>query len=281
MLDISEELFLGNIIVKIPRPQARRLIIKRPAVKAKYIEELERYIHNSNILEELVRLKKSKDDISQAKMEKILNKLDDMKSTGMKYAEKKCRKFHMGQVPYFPGLSHMAQTLIFWKAMMRKAKGAKVKNPYLRRLAKRINFLGSNRTRDYSLRDLQNNVNMARESYNSLKKQAWNNRRVFVTELIEAAEGKQKGVLRAIQKREEIIHQWRIWNMVSKNNTGGAIVAVEVTRYQSTVRYSDQEIVEREIMRCLSKPFFLTNRNSSMSSGFTSTVGFMADKPGS
>ena len=154
ILDIPEELLLGNRIVKIPRPQARGLIIKRPAVKAKYIEELERYIHNSNILEELVRLKKSKDDISQAKMEKILNKLDDMKSTGMKYAEKKCRKFNMGQVPYFPGLSHMALTLIFWKAMMRKAKDAKVKSTYLRRVAKKINFISSIRPSDYSLRDL-------------------------------------------------------------------------------------------------------------------------------
>ena len=54
MLDIPEELLLGNKIVKIPRPQARRLIRKRPVVKAKYIKELERYIHNSRILEELV-----------------------------------------------------------------------------------------------------------------------------------------------------------------------------------------------------------------------------------
>ena len=38
MLDIPEELLLGNKIVKIPRPQARRLISKRPAVKTKYIE---------------------------------------------------------------------------------------------------------------------------------------------------------------------------------------------------------------------------------------------------
>ena len=43
----------------------------------------------------------------------------------------------MGQVPYFPGLSHMAHTLIFWKDMMRKAKGAKVKTTYLGRAAKR------------------------------------------------------------------------------------------------------------------------------------------------
>ena len=62
--------------------------------------------------------------------------------------------------------------------------------------------------------------------------------------------------------------------MVSRNNTCGAVVAVEVTRNQSTVRYSDREGVEREIMRCLSKRFSLTNKNSSMSTEFTSTVGY-------
>ena len=58
MLDIPEELLLVNKIVKIPGPKARRLISKRPAVKAKYIEELERFLHNHNILEELVQLRK-------------------------------------------------------------------------------------------------------------------------------------------------------------------------------------------------------------------------------
>ena len=150
----------------------------------KYIEELERFITHSNILDELVRLKRSKDKISQGTMEEILNRLDDIKSMGMKYAEKKCRKFHMGQVPYFPGLAHMAHTLLFWKTMLRKARGAKVKTSYLRRAANKINCIDSIMVSDYSVRDLQNNVDVARDSYNLLKKQAWNNRRVFITELI-------------------------------------------------------------------------------------------------
>ena len=100
MLDIPKEMLLGNRIVKIPRRKARRLISKRPAVKAKYIEELERFMHNHNMLEELVHLKKSKHRIEQIKLEKILNGLDDIKTAGMKCAERKCRKLHMGQVPY-------------------------------------------------------------------------------------------------------------------------------------------------------------------------------------
>ena len=132
--------------------------------------------------------------------------------------------------------------------MLRRAKGEKVKSSYLQRVAKKINFTGSFRARDYSQKEIKINIDITREQYNSLKKQAWKNRRVFITELIEAAEGKQKGILRVIQKREEIIHQWRIWNMVRKNNTGGVVLAVEVTRNQSTVRYSAREDVKREIM---------------------------------
>ena len=37
----------------------------------------------------------------------------------MKYAKKRCRKFQMGQVPYYPGLTYMAMTLIFWRLMKR------------------------------------------------------------------------------------------------------------------------------------------------------------------
>ena len=74
--------------------------------------------------------------------------------------------------------------------MFRKVKGAKVKSKYLQRVAKNINFTGSTRARDYTQKDLESNIEITLELYNSLKKQAWNNRRVFITELIEEAEGK-------------------------------------------------------------------------------------------
>ena len=90
--------------------------------------------------------------------------------------------------------------------------------------------------------------------------------------------GKQKEIIRAIQKREEIIQQWRIWKAVKGDNKGGAVTAVEVKLSDTITKYSTREEVEREIMNCLSKRFSLTNNNSSMSSRFTSVVGFLAEK---
>ena len=80
-------------------------------------------MHNHNMLEELMQLKKSKHRIEQIKLEKILNGLDDIKTAGMKCAERKCRKLHMGQVPYYPGLSHMAQTLIILESYVKEGQG--------------------------------------------------------------------------------------------------------------------------------------------------------------
>ena len=59
-------------------------------------------------------------------------------------------------------------------------------------------------------------------------------------------------------------NQWRIWNVVSGNKISAAITAVEITSNGNKVKVNNREEVEREIMKCLSKRFSLTNNNSTM-----------------
>ena len=280
MMDIPEEILLGNKIIKIPRPTARRLISKRPDVKQKYIKALEQYMIEQDVPKKILQIKKEKNNMSTSCLTAALNHLDHIKTAGMKYAEKRCRKFHMGQVPYNPGLTQMALTVIFWRLMKRKFLGAKVNKKYLKRIAKKINFNGSLNIDSYTQAELDDNIQTTSTLYNAQKKNAWKHRINFLNELIKAAVGTQKGIIKAIRKREEIIQQWRIWNAVKGDNKGGAVTAVEVKRSDRTIKYSTREDVEREIMNCLSKRFSLTNNNSSMSSRFTEVVGYMAEKTG-
>ena len=46
----------------------------------------------------------------------------------------------MGVVPYFPGLARKATKLIFWRALKRRALGARVKLKYLRRMRKLFEY---------------------------------------------------------------------------------------------------------------------------------------------
>ena len=99
-----------------------------------------------------------------------LNHLDQIKTTGMKYSEKRCRKFHMGQVPYHPGLTHMALTVIFWRLMKRKFQGANINRKYLKRTAKKIKFAGSLNTGSYTQDELGDNIQTTMTLYKSQKK---------------------------------------------------------------------------------------------------------------
>ena len=49
VVDIPEEMILGNKIVRIQRPSTRRLICKRPDIKRKYIHLMEDFVLENNL----------------------------------------------------------------------------------------------------------------------------------------------------------------------------------------------------------------------------------------
>ena len=54
MIDVSEDIILGNKITKVHRPYARRHIYRKE-VQHKYIEKLEKQINYNNILQQNAR----------------------------------------------------------------------------------------------------------------------------------------------------------------------------------------------------------------------------------
>ena len=53
LIDIPEHVLLGNKLIKIKRPHARRLICGRPAVEDRYIKLLEKYCRKNEVQEKL------------------------------------------------------------------------------------------------------------------------------------------------------------------------------------------------------------------------------------
>ena len=58
------------------------------------------------------------------------------------------------------------------------------------------------------------------------------------------------------------------------------MLAVEATQEGKTVKILERVQLERAIMQCLSKRFSLTTNLLSMSTTFTSSVGYLAEKTG-
>ena len=132
IIDIPEEELLGNRVMKIQRPHARRLMTKCPEIKKRYLEKLEVYTEKLGLQKKLIKLRKNILHFSLTQISDQLNEIDKLKSQAMELAEKRCRRLHMGVVPYFPGLALKAQTIVFWIMMYRRKLGAKIKMKVLR-----------------------------------------------------------------------------------------------------------------------------------------------------
>ena len=91
VMDIPEEMLLGNKMIQIERPHARRLISKRCEVKKRYVKILDKYFVHHDLGNKIKQVKKVTHKLSTAQLSSYLNHLDKIKPAGMQYAERKFR----------------------------------------------------------------------------------------------------------------------------------------------------------------------------------------------
>ena len=65
---------------------------------------------------------------------------------------------------------------------------------------------------------------------------------------------------------------------MSGDEISAAVIAVKITRAGKKVIINERNEIERESMTCLSKRFSLTNDNLTTNQGFTSKIGYFAEK---
>ena len=80
LMNVLEELILGNKITKIQQPYARRLICWKKGVQKKYIKELEYPITYHKLVEKIEYIKNNKANNLKETTMKMLNKLDKEKN---------------------------------------------------------------------------------------------------------------------------------------------------------------------------------------------------------
>jgi hypothetical protein len=105
MVDIDANILLGENILRIIRPPARRLSCRIPRVQKHYIRRVSVHFKQHKVLPRLYHIYANiQGPLSPAQQVEI-EEIDRIKLEGMKYAEKKCRKLAMGQVDFLPEIS--------------------------------------------------------------------------------------------------------------------------------------------------------------------------------
>jgi len=137
VLDIKWEVLLGEAILKVERPPARRLATSNPAATTKYRTLASAHFRRHHLLRRLHKLYKEAGPILNTREKGELERIDRLKREGMQYAEKRCRKLAMGHIDFSPPLDEARDLRNLWQAVVRKRQGKRVSTTWIRRCARR------------------------------------------------------------------------------------------------------------------------------------------------
>jgi len=141
LLDLQLNDTIGEPHFRVARPPARRLTCTLPAVEKKYTSSLlafsERY-HLSRRLENLFQLAQLP-NLDHSLFQRKMEKFDKIKAEGMRFAEKRCRQFHMGLVQFSPQLNHWRLAKELWRLVIHRRLGYKVRAATIQKLGQKLN----------------------------------------------------------------------------------------------------------------------------------------------
>lgn len=121
-MDFSWNRLLGHHTLLIKRPSARRLQCDNPFTVRKYNDLLHKHCKDAHLGEQFSNLTLNTNGTT---FQSEFNRLDELRTELMLKAEKKCRKIHMGHVPFSPEIFRVALQIIYWKTLLRKLQGNK------------------------------------------------------------------------------------------------------------------------------------------------------------
>jgi hypothetical protein len=105
IIDFKSDVLVGDNVLKVAQPEARRLSSSIPTAVANYNQTLSNFFITHKMLQSLHRLYAERHGNFTPEQAQQLQGLDILRSQGMRHAEKKCRKLSMGNVDYSPIVS--------------------------------------------------------------------------------------------------------------------------------------------------------------------------------
>jgi hypothetical protein len=228
-LDIDIDAALGRPIPASASRPAQQLTLQDPRVVHKYVTTLTRILEREKFLPRLQSLRLKLEQEVTDKTLSEYNKLDTIRLKGILLADKQCRHFKMGQVPFSPQLVMAWNKLRAWQVLVKKLNGGRVSSRYLQRVVKAAAI---SNVKLISVSEAEENLANCWINYKSLKKEAVNLRTSWIEGLVSAraAQGnlslaqEMKNLLtREQQRRDSRIIRF---SMASKSRKSLSAIAV-------------------------------------------------------
>jgi hypothetical protein len=179
-MDVPVELALGYSPSAIAKASPKRLILQDPRIVKKYNAILQEHLVKHDVLPQLQKLETEiVGTLSPAQITEY-NRLDNLRIQATLFAQQRCRKLRMGEVPYSTKLCFAGKKIRAWKLLLKKKSGGSVNTKYLHRKLKEA---GITATTLLSISDIQENLRNAWQSYRILKRSASGDQATWIEDL--------------------------------------------------------------------------------------------------
>jgi predicted transposase YbfD/YdcC len=166
-IDISTANAFGYNPPSSPKHQARQLKSDNPIVHNKWLTIYEAFICSHHLHTRQFQLESTINGTLTDEQIEEYEYIIKMRMKGIEEANLKCRKLHMGNVPFSAKYKELTNKIELWKAVVTKKRHCKFSQGKLRRLEKST---GTPNSLHCSLQDAQDRLKLAFDAYWKFKK---------------------------------------------------------------------------------------------------------------
>jgi len=251
--DIPIQDILGESQFKIHRPEMRRLKCENPQVVQSFNKLLLQQLEAEGTILKVRLLKQGlrENTISTNECHIQLKKIDNSIHHATMYAEKRCRKLSVGQVPYSIDCRKATRLIELWNNVIRKKKGWNISTRLVKKLTKKCKLLIF--PMQLSIEECEYERSLARKGYAQIKSNAVQNREVFLEGLAaaQAARGNEQvtNAIKRIKRLEESRATHRRIRAATKAYTG-ATERIQIPDPDDSTKLiitTDKEIIEKAL----------------------------------
>ena len=279
-IDVSTTSCFG---IDLPRPiyrQPRRLTLQDPRVVKRYNRILQAEMERHRLPQRANRVYHALPAFSllaKAEYEKIA----ELDVQCRRFAEKRCRKLHMGQVPFSDTLRKADQAVQLWLLLRKKRTGNRASVKKIRRLMRQCQQMDA---MEVSLPVIYQRLTESRTQYKSIKRQA-SEHRIKFRDRLNRAKAKSRGIPTKSQKtitanteRQRIIA--RRVRALSDRHSRTAFQLLDEPTPTGRRLCQDKVSIEQACMNEGRRRFTQSANTPFLQAPLLNEIGYLADLPG-
>ena len=226
-IDVSISSVFGTVPANLTRFHGRRVKCSDPRTLTAFIAHFKQYANDHQLAKRIFDLESSATYPSDPQLHSQYESVARIRTQGIDYADKRCRKLRLGAVEFSPEYKKHSCKILFWKLVTEKKEGRNIKTHTLRNAARKANV--SERLSTILARtkiQLKKTLKQTRKEYLMFKKRDKVVRKDWLEELAEAR-AKQETSSKSPSTRRTKKHI--LTKQVKTVNTAAAIKQIMTT----------------------------------------------------